>query len=680
LLALWIAGFIVLASPHHWLFQTAQISGGSWKGGALSFFGNGGPPNYSKSTTSTANPGSITPIFTGTLGVNQTAYDTTYNTSGTDCYTRAWDAASDSGKSIGNNTYSGGDNDIMWSLHSNYVGTTATGTVYILHVNTSGNCGQIINPVPALGVSGPFGFSKVTDTVPGAIFYNLINLHQLYTNTITSDTTYSSTLLVDLTNGTTCPGLPSAAPDSASIMGIKYDDSRFVLALSFTGGQDTAPWEVVWDRTLGCTTMNLSSIGGNWPGGTTAVTKNIDITPTAGNAGGYSFLSPANCTTGASQPSWPQTPGSTVTDGSCTWHNIGLSGSYWTWCTSSCTPTTAPTGSLSSSTTCTNGTNCSCWGALIHDVTFSGDGTTTQATLFDPLGSPTGGACSGLTAGTQYSFWTVGTATTQYGTSAISGLGGLNSGGHNSIGINTIINSVSGAGGAALIRPETNVLTTTQWQTNIWSNHGQWFHNCGGNTNVDSCPILYDTYGLTSTQYAGCAPGSPYEANGCPINLGRAIYAGFPTGSYPPGTPYAIFGHNYGCGSGPTFAECVVATGPNWTASHAYTLNPTVSMVTPTSGNAGNYTFIATVAGTSGGSAPTWTQTAGASVTDGSVTWYNLGVAGSEYPDNNFGCEFGIMSISQDGNWALVASGMLESLGLDSSSNPRCDVFLVHLQ
>jgi hypothetical protein len=48
--------------------------------------------------------------------------------------------------------------------------------------------------------------------------------------------------------------------------------------------------------------------------------------------------------------------------------------------------------------------------------------------------------------------------------------------------------------------------------------------------------------------------------------------------------------------------------------------------------------------------------------------------------DYEFGCQYSIMSVSQDGNWAMIASGMLLGLGLDSLGHPRCDTFIVHLR
>jgi hypothetical protein len=270
---------------------------------------NCGAPSYC-STTSTKNPGPISALFTGKVGVNQTAYDTTYNPAPMDCYTRATDETTWGGASTDNNTFSGGDNDIMWSKNDSYVGVESGGDVYILHLNLSGNCAKVTNTGNLQGhnsihMAGPFGFSKATDNV----FYYLTNYTELYQGTITSDSTYTPALLANVADGSTCPGLPHPFNAThAGILGIRFDDGRFGWVLSDAGGQGTGAWAVVWDRDLGCAVANMST------------------------------------------------------------------GSYWAFCASDCKPSTQPSGILASNSACTSEADCNCWGGSIHDSQMSGDG------------------------------------------------------------------------------------------------------------------------------------------------------------------------------------------------------------------------------------------------------------------------------------------------------------------
>jgi len=65
-----------------------------------------------------------------------------------------------------------------------------------------------------------------------------------------------------------------------------------------------------------------------------------------------------------------------------------------------------------------------------------------------------------------------------------------------------------------------------------------------------------------------------------------------------------------------------------WASTHTYGAN---ACVVPGSGNAGGYCFVTPGGGVSGGVTPTWPQTFGATVSDGSgstaITWYNFGIA-----------------------------------------------------
>jgi hypothetical protein len=339
-----------------------------------------GPPAYSCSTTSTANPGRISPIFTSSAPTptscsgmcqNSTAYDTTLNPAGTDCITRISDGTTfPNGLSMGNLTFSGGDNDIMGSVNETYLGVNAS-QVYILHLNTSGNCIQVVNTgAPGIHVAGPFGFSKVVDTR----FYYLANQTQLWQGDITSDTTFTPTKLVDIFAAGVCPGVTPFTTGSASIMGISQDDGRFGWSVG-PGGQGSADWAFVWDRTLGCASVNLAT------------------------------------------------------------------GKYWSFCSGgSCGPSTPSAGALAS-TGC-YGSQGSI-GHGIHDSQMSGDGNW-MIFAMSVAGTPpvpwTKGACAGSTLSNQQTIWQVATSGSQWAYSNPSlGVGGAGSGSHNSAGVSHYI-------------------------------------------------------------------------------------------------------------------------------------------------------------------------------------------------------------------------------------------------
>lgn len=62
---------------------------------------------------------------------------------------------------------------------------------------------------------------------------------------------------------------------------------------------------------------------------------------------------------------------------------------------------------------------------------------------------------------------------------------------------------------------------------------------------------------------------------------------------------------------------------PDWTAN---TVESRLNLIKPTTGNAGGFIYIAAgTAGVTGTSAPTWDQTIGNTVTDGGVSWVNIG-------------------------------------------------------
>ncbi len=78
--------------------------------------------------------------------------------------------------------------------------------------------------------------------------------------------------------------------------------------------------------------------------------------------------------------------------------------------------------------------------------------------------------------------------------------------------------------------------------------------------------------------------------------------------------------------------------GQTWAASTAYNIG---DIVRPTAGN--GHLYQCAIAGTSGGSQPTWPTTRGGSVTDGGVTWVE--------------CGYGVLSISAASpSWTVTAA------------------------
>jgi Chitobiase/beta-hexosaminidase C-terminal domain len=549
-----------------------------------------GPPNYYCSSNSTANPGAIAPIFiSGISGSNpatctgmcqnSTAYDTTLNPAGIDCITRLTDGTTfPSGASVGNFTFSGGDNDIMGSVNETYLGIDES-QIYIFHMTTNAaGCAQVMNTgTPGIHVSGPFGFSKVTDTR----FYYLKNETQLWRGDITSDSAYTPTEMFDLTGATgpgagpwvPCPGVnwgafgPSSftvtqaisagtqtvtvsnttglavndivwinfglsdaeqvtisalvagvsitahfgqshainaagvnAPTSASIMGISQTDQRFAWAVG-AAGQGSAYWAFVWDQTLGCFSLNLSN------------------------------------------------------------------GNYYNFCLTGCSSSTPPSGTLAT-------TGDSCWGLdgpslhAIHDMQMSGDGNSLLITIQSAGGGtyPNQGACAppnpGNTVANQSIIYTVGTATTQWAYGAPNvGLGGPNSGAHQSAGVTNYLTPYGCGNGCTTggpnIRPFSNVANFSTYVANginpfvnvvTSDEHCSWPHPL----NDDSYPWI-------------CASDLTTALNGgslAPNYMQNVIYAWYPNNAYPPGVAPRLFSHTWSCGNTAT-TTCPSGIGDN---------------------------------------------------------------------------------------------------------------------
>jgi hypothetical protein len=101
-------------------------------------------------------------------------------------------------------------------------------------------------------------------------------------------------------------------------------------------------------------------------------------------------------------------------------------------------------------------------------------------------------------------------------------------------------------------------------------------------------------------------------------------------GKYPGITVQNFYIHNVGPGCSTSNTACVGNANeipPDWAASTAYTSTGANNLIYPLTNNAGGYWFIETVSScTSGTTYPTFPQTAGGTVTDGTCTWQNTGL------------------------------------------------------
>jgi hypothetical protein len=97
--------------------------------------------------------------------------------------------------------------------------------------------------------------------------------------------------------------------------------------------------------------------------------------------------------------------------------------------------------------------------------------------------------------------------------------------------------------------------------------------------------------------------------------------------------------------------------GTAWQASHAYALG---DVVVPTAGLENGYRYECTTAGTSGGTAPTWSTVEGGATTDNTVTW-----------TTRFGCHLG-----SGANGATLALDKIDSL-IDLVRGGKPDLLLM---
>src|SRR4029453_17975362 len=109
---------------------------------------------------------------------------------------------------------------------------------------------------------------------------------------------------------------------------------------------------------------------------------------------------------------------------------------------------------------------------------------------------------------------------------------------------------------------------------------------------------------------------------------------------------------------GVTWQECTGQPGlngdttncPSWPLSTAYALGQVIKGVT------NSVLFICSTAGTSGGSEPSWSTTAGQTTTDNTVTWTSLGAASGF---TAFMCPFARLQSAYAANWMTAGEPAL---------------------
>jgi len=112
------------------------------------------------------------------------------------------------------------------------------------------------------------------------------------------------------------PGDFNSQFHAAFFIGPISQDGRFVLFTSnWMGG--------LGDDTTG---TNSCILGGPAPVRSTAYPASFVITPTAANASDNTYQSTGSCSTASSAPTWSATD---VTDGTCTWHFVGVRSCRW---------------------------------------------------------------------------------------------------------------------------------------------------------------------------------------------------------------------------------------------------------------------------------------------------------------------------------------------------------------
>ena len=292
-------------------FTPTTISSGSCPSGST-------PSSYPAYCPTPMNSTATDPDF-GSYLVMATDDDTNAHNSATP-YTASWNVASD-----GNWDAFSWDETLYLAKNSGGGATILNLNPVAIHAQTCATAPGCVNGsgiYPALNGAGDsthlaHGGSWSFSRVPSEpnVLYELSNLStQVNRLVITSSIaapgtgTLTRTLYADFVNGTgsyggvmnsACPGNPTTYSNTWTGSFQLADDGT--VSYGLTGGYD-------------------------WPGASQAVVSpDCFILPTVGNSGKYGFQATTGGTTGTSEPAWStcSTVGSTCTDGSVTWTNIG---------------------------------------------------------------------------------------------------------------------------------------------------------------------------------------------------------------------------------------------------------------------------------------------------------------------------------------------------------------------
>jgi hypothetical protein len=237
-------------------------------------------------------------------------------------------------------------------------------------------------------------------------------------------------------------------------------------------------------------------------------------------------------------------------------------GSWWAFCTSSCSSSTPAGGTFAT-------TNQNCWGSNgvtekgVHDIL----GNETFVDIAQ-TGDWTEGGCSGLGSGSGPAMWTIGTGTNQWcnnlAVGQVAGVTPDQCGSHEHVGIAEMITPGSGnvSGSGPNQRTMSSVNTFTQFLTPTVS----WHDSHQVQPHLDSPYSTYDdlmavagaTDGAQTTQTSGCTgSGAFVSAVYCPTFPQNELFLWFPTAGNPQYGKILTVAHTGECGANTAgWAQC----------------------------------------------------------------------------------------------------------------------------